>query len=183
MEKFKGKYHTGSIRLEGYDYSNNGAYFITICTQNKEKQFGTVTDEVMHENALGKLVREIWFTIPSQFPFISLGAFIVMPNHIHGILLMHQEATQEPIAEEPTQTKELPGGVTGNQNPMLHKSISRAIRWYKGRCTFEIHKSKPSFMWQARFHDHIIRNDESFVRIDDYIRTNPSKWLNDRFFQ
>jgi hypothetical protein len=74
------------------------------------------------------------------------------------------------------------GGFAGDKNPMFHDSISKIIQWYKGRCSFEIRKSHASFEWQSRFHDHIIRNAHSFENIQNYIRDNPKKWKEDKFF-
>ena len=75
-----------------------------------------------------------------------------------------------------------PGGFAGAKNPMLNKDLARIIRWYKGRCTYDIRKTNPSFGWQARYHDHIIRNGAAFDRIANYIRTNPMNWENDMFY-
>ncbi len=75
-----------------------------------------------------------------------------------------------------------PGGITGHKNPMLHENISRMMRWYKGRCTFEIHNTHPHFAWQPRFHDHIIRNEKSMERIRNYIINNPYNWKKDKFY-
>jgi putative transposase len=76
-----------------------------------------------------------------------------------------------------------PGGFAGNKNPMLHDNISRIIRWYKGRCSFEMHKTHADFAWQSLFHDHIIRNSAEFERIQNYIAKNPHNWKEDRFYE
>ncbi len=90
-------------------------------------------------------------------------------------------ATQpQPTANPPKQQQ--PGGITGDKNPMLYDNLSRAIRWYKGRVAFEIHKINTGFAWQSRFHDHIIRDDKSFERITNYIKNNPAKWSDDKFY-
>ena len=88
MEKFKNKYRIPSTRLQSWDYGANGAYFITICTQNREHFFGEISDEKMQLNDLGQLAENYWMEIPSHFPFIELGNFVVMPNHTHGILMI-----------------------------------------------------------------------------------------------
>ncbi|MEX2403493.1 MAG: hypothetical protein WD625_05130, partial [Balneolales bacterium] len=75
-----------------------------------------------------------------------------------------------------------PGGFAGNKNPMLHDNLSKIVRWYKGRTSFESRKIHAGFAWQSRFHDHIIRNDESFHRISEYIINNPAKWQEDKFY-
>jgi putative transposase len=92
----------------------------------------------------------------------------------------------ETITETPSPTGKpggKPGGFAGNKNPMFHDNISRIIRWYKGRCSFEIHKTRADFAWQSLFHDHIIRNNTEFERIQDYIAKNPRNWKEDKFYE
>ena len=207
MDKFKNKYRITSARLQSWDYGANGAYFITICTQNREHYFGNIANNEMQLNELGQLAEKYWMEIPNHFPFIELGNFVVMPNHIHGILIIDNDpndnvvngngngngngnvetrliASLPPTEIPPTEippTNET-GGFAGNKNPMLHQNISRIIRWYKGRCSFEFRKIHADFDWQSRFHDHIIRNLESFETIQNYIANNPMKWEKDKFY-
>ena len=183
------KYRKDSIRLQHWDYGNNALYFITICTQNREYFFGDCADEEMHLNAIGELAYKYWNEIPKHFPFVTLGEFVVMPNHTHGILIIDKtdDSNDNNVETQFVETQLIAslqsrvGGITGNKNPMLHQNISRIIRWYKGRCTFEIRKLQTDFAWQARFHDHIIRNDKSFHNISTYIMQNPSRWNEDKF--
>jgi REP element-mobilizing transposase RayT len=227
-DKFQNKYRIPSARLQNWDYSSNGAYFITICTQNREHYFGEIKDAAMQLSTIGQLAEQYWKEIPNHFPFVELENFVVMPNHIHGILIinkLHDDITAEmrliasvrdniapntqliapennDIAPENDDNLEETrliasvrnqiasvrgdeiniGGFAGDKNPMFHDSISKIIRWYKGRCSFEIRKSHASFAWQSRFHDHIIRNAHSFENIQNYIRDNPQKWKEDKFF-
>lgn len=185
MEKFQNKYRIPSARWQGYDYGQNGAYFITICTANRVHFFGEIVKKAIEDpsemqlNALGQLAETIWMEIPQQFPFIELGAFVVMPNHIHGVLIVNKmdggDVETRLIASLP------PGGITGDKNPMLHDNLSRVVRWYKGRCTFEMRKLLVDFAWQSRFHDHVIRNNQSFDNISHYIINNPKNWDKDKF--
>lgn len=183
--KYKNKYRIPSARLQSWDYGNNGAYFITICTQHREHYFGEIVGNEMQLNEIGNLAQQYWAEIPKQFPFIELENFVVMPNHIHGVLIINNGSVLSPPPVETRLIASLPvkppGGITGDKNPMFHENISRVIRWYKGRCTFEIRKIHSDFSWQSRFHDHIIRNDESFERIQDYISNNPLNWKEDKF--
>ena len=89
MAKFQNRYRIESARLQEYDYGRNGAYFITICTQNREYLFGDVVNDEMQLNELGQTTKKYWLEIPSYFPFIELGEFVVMPNHTHGILIIN----------------------------------------------------------------------------------------------
>lgn len=198
-EKFQNRYRISSSRLQNWDYGANGAYFITICTQNRECFFGKVKDKKMQLNNSGQIAENIWFQIPRQFPFSKLGNFIVMPNHIHGIIFIDNypaagtgtgvetrliaSLPQSP-APQSSSTGSVPaktGGITAHKNPMIHDNISRIIRWYKGRCTFEIRKIKSNFGWQSRFYDHIIRNEISLQNISNYIVKNSENWNTDRF--
>ena len=195
QNKFQNKYRIPSARLQTWDYSNDGAYFITICTQNREHFFGNIKNGIMQLSEIGKLAAQFWHEIPNHFPMVELGNFVVMPNHIHGILIMNHPVETRFIASNNIddnnnndQTRLIAslqgknGGFSGDKNPMMGNSISKIIRWYKGRCSFECRKINPNFSWQSRFHDHIIRNSRSFENIQNYIEQNPSKWDEDRFY-
>ena len=238
QNKFQNKYRIPSARLQTWDYANNGAYFITICTQNRHHFFGTIQNQEMQLSEIGKLAVQFWLEIPNHFPFIELGNFVVMPNHVHGILIINHsvetrfiasnennnetrciasnnneprfiapndinnaprfiapnENNNEPrcIAPNDINTNETRliaslqgniGGFSGNKNPMINDNISKIVRWYKGRCSFECRKINPNFGWQTRFHDHIIRNAKSFDTIQNYIFENPLNWKNDKFYK
>ncbi len=123
-----------------------------------------------------------------KFPFVKLDEFVVMPNHIHGIVVINKteywdetdcrDATNRVSTADHTADPTIghnnnpttPGGITGHKNPMLHDNLSRIIRWYKGRVTYECRKQVQSFAWQSRFYNHIIRNDAVWKRIAEYIR-------------
>jgi putative transposase len=182
-----------SRRLNGHDYSTAGAYFITICTKNRYRFFGRIESGVLNPTKVSIIAEEIWKQIPSQFPFVELDQFVVMPDHIHGIIIINE--TQKPVMPLPSggtrliacpqpqgvqKAQESPnhktGGFAGDFNPMFHQNLARIIRWYKGRCSFEIRKSNPSFEWQGNYYEHIIRDTEAYHRICDYIRDNPKNW-------
>ncbi len=182
MDRFKNKYRISSARLQNWDYGSNGLYFITICTSKKEHFFGEIENEEMRLNALGLLAEKYWTEIPTQFPFVELGSFVIMPNHTHGILIIDKNANISASFQHQKSEKEINGGFAGDKNPMFHDNISRIIRWYKGRCSFEIHKIQEGFAWQSRFHEHIIRNQKSFETIQSYIVNNPAKWAEDKFY-
>lgn len=107
-----------------------------------------------------------------------------MPNHVHGILIIDKNASisvETRLIASLSQTINKTGGISGDKNPMLQDNISRIIRWYKGRCSFEMRKLHADFGWQSRFHDHIIRNEKSFDTIQNYIENNPINWNKDKF--
>jgi putative transposase len=183
-DKFRNKYRIPSNRMQSWDYGWNGSYFITICTKNRRHYFGEMADGKMHFSEAGELANQYWLEIPLHFPYAKLGAFIIMPDHLHGILIIDKNSNLKvetrliasPQSSMPLKT----GGITGKKNPMLHDNISRIIRWYKGRCSFEIKKLKSDFEWQTRFHDHIIRNFIEYHRISHYIKNNPMNWKKDK---
>ncbi|KVV16190.1 transposase [Flavobacterium sp. TAB 87] len=232
MEKFQNKYRIPSARLKNWDYGANGSYFITICTHKMQCFFGNVStrfitsahdsetasthdsatasahnedlEYYMNLNSLGEIAHNIWAEIPKEFSFIELGVFQIMPNHIHGILIIDKSfsaptvetrliaSVQDPpsiapappsIAPAPPSIAPQKGGICGDKNPMFHENISRAIRWYKGRCSFELHNINKGFKWHPRFHDHIIRNAAEFERIQNYIEQNPAKWAADKYYK
>lgn len=212
MDKFQNKYRIPSARLQNWDYGSNGSYFITICTADMQYHFGEVHDREMHFSESGILANMYWPQIPEKFPFVALGEFVVMPNHMHGIVIINgnigidqdgdcdnggcndgnggggcgfgfgggRDAINRVSTANPLKQHQ-PGGITGDKNPMLYNNLSRAIRWYKGRVAFEIHKINAGFSWQSRFYDHIIRDDKSLERITNYIKNNPAKWSDDKF--
>ncbi len=204
QNKFQNKYRISSARLQSWDYSKNGAYFITICTQNREHFFGKIVNQEMQLYELEKLAQQFWLEIPNYFPFIELGNFVVMPNHVHGILIINNPVETRFIASDNEINHEINfvieketrliaslqekisdkniGGFSGNKNPMLQHNISKIIRWYKGRCSYESRKIDSNFGWQSRFYDHIIRNSKSLDTIQNYIIENPLKWENDKFY-
>lgn len=185
IDKFKNKYSTKSSRVQGYDYSQNGAYFITICTKDKKHFFGKIKDNEMFFTEIGKIVDITLRKIPQQFKFVQLDEYIIMPNHIHVIIMINQDS-RDAIYRVSASS----GGITGSHNPMTGNSLSKIIRWYKGRCTFEINKlyknainrvsTDIDFAWQSRFYDRIIRNDIELNKIREYIQINPREWDNDK---
>ncbi|WP_430932173.1 transposase [Saccharicrinis sp. 156] len=193
MEKFKGKYRIESARMQNWDYGWNASYFVTICTQNREHYFGEIENNEMILSEIGKMADKYWYEIPEQFPFVKLDEFVVMPNHIHGIVVIDKqddkrdggdccEHGRDAINRVSTGTKTINiGGFSGIKNPMITENLSKIIRWYKGRVTFESRKIHADFAWQSRFHDHIVRDDISYQRIKNYIINNPKKWDEDKF--
>ena len=201
-ERFKDIYRIPSARLRNWDYGWNAPYFVTISTAHRECYFGEIINGKMILSEIGKIAEQYWNEIPHHFTFVEMGEFVVMPNHVHGIIIFNKsddgchdaignangrDAINRVSTEPRTttgkgmETKTI-GGITGIYNPMLHDNLSRIIRWYKGRVAFESHKIHASFDWQFRFHEHIIRTDESFQHISKYIRNNPSNWHDDKFY-
>ena len=156
-----------SIRLKGYDYSEPGSYFVTICTARMQCVFGDAQNGEMVESPLGHLAADDWRDIPRHFPHITLDQFRVMPNHIHAILVIGKRRGQTGTNGE----RKFGQPQTG--------TLSTVIGAFKAGVTFKArtsHLCSNRPLWQARFHDHIIRNDVELYRIRQYIELNPIMW-------
>ncbi len=187
-EKFQNKYRIDSARAYWWDYSKNGTYFITICTLNKECFFGQIESGECRLNECGKIASQLWIDITLQFPYAELDTFVVMPNHMHGLIKINKYGctqTKLNVADSKVQLTEQSmktGGATGQNNPMLHDNISRIIRWYKGRTSFECRKLNPYFNWQARFYNRIIFDNYTKIIAQRYIENNPRSWEEDPLY-
>jgi len=161
-----------SIRLKGYDYSARGSYFLTICSHGRECLFGDVVGEEMRLSEIGDIVGKCWAEIPNHFANVRLDKFVVMPNHVHGILALGMVGTRHAVSLPRTEQFGKP----------TRGSVPTIIRSFKSAATKRINRLRgiPGCpVWQGRFHDHIIRNDADLHRIREYIETNPAKWASD----
>jgi len=134
--------------------------------------FGLVENGVMVLNDSGKIVQQIWNEMPKYHFGTELGEFIVMPDHIHGIIKITNRGA---IYRAPTPITPI-GGFAGNKNPMFHNNLARIIRWFKGRIAFECRKIDCDFKWQRNYYEYIIRNEAEYARIAKYIHNNPILW-------
>lgn len=193
-KKFNNKYRIDYARLKNWDYKSNGAYFITICTANREHFFGEIigneTSKEMNFSKVGMLAEKYWEQIPEHFPFVSLGNFVIMPNHMHGILIINNDTVETLQCTPSVET--LHCNVSTDENEKYHffseispksGSVSTIIRSYKSIVTKEAHLINSTFKWHSKFHDHIIRDSFSFERIQNYIEDNPNNWEKDKFFR
>jgi putative transposase len=161
-----------TIRLQWYDYSQSGGYFVTICTHEKMCVFGKVADGGVRLSAIGEIARECWDEIPKHFPMAELDEYIVMPNHIHGIILLNDHGRD-------VQSRDVQLNVPTRLSPRKG-TLSVIIRTYKAAVTTECrNQGYHRFHWQPRFYDHIIRDGEDIDRIRNYIITNPTRWFLD----
>ena len=200
---YKNKYRVESARRPGWNYALAGFYFITICTRDRHHYFGEIASDPiappqMVLSDLGRIAQRFWLEIPQQFSFARVDEFVVMPNHVHGIIeivgsnrkdAIHRVSnTDDAMGDAKSDAgsdainRVSTGGATGNNNPMVAgDSVSSVVRWYKGRVTFETRQIATSipFGWQTRFHDHIIKTELELDRIRQYIQDNPSNWNTD----
>ncbi|MBI9059746.1 MAG: hypothetical protein JEZ01_18425 [Labilibaculum sp.] len=181
-DKFQGKYRIKSARLQNWDYSNNGLYFVTICTANRELYFGDIVNGEMQLSEIGRLANKYWKEIPNHFPFVELDEFVIMPNHVHGIIIINKPNDGGYNDKRNVGTPNLGVSTTTMASEKWNPgSLGVIINQYKRICTINARKIHTNFAWQSRFHDHIIRNDESLQRIRDYIINNTLRWRDDKF--
>lgn len=147
-----------SPRLPDYDYSQMGAYFVTICTHNRQHLFGEIVVDEMYLNQFGQIANDCWLKLPAHFANITINHHVVMPNHVHAIIEINH------------QTKIALGTMVGTYKAAITRQLGR------------IADRELGIIWQERFHDHIIRNEADMHRIQEYIQYNPALWEKDTFY-
>ncbi|RME47185.1 MAG: transposase [Caldilineae bacterium] len=191
-----------SIRLKGYDYTQPGAYFITICTHDRAHLFGEVVDGEMRLNALGEIARQCWTAIPDHFPHAALDEFVIMPNHVHGIIWIvdvvgannHSPDHHSPAsvgANNDSPNHHSPANVGAkNFSPLqstarprgTSKTIGSMVRGFKIGVTKWARQNTDVYtVWQRNYYEHIIRHDRALHAIRQYIADNPLRWHLDRY--
>jgi REP element-mobilizing transposase RayT len=167
-----------AIRLKGYDYSQAGGYFVTIVARGRECLFGEIVGREMRLNPLGEIVNEEWLRSTEIRREIALDAFVVMPNHIHGIVFIHDNpvgATGRSPLLPPYDTSHYPHGPAP-------KSLGAFVAGFKSSVTKRInllYNAPGAPVWQRNYYEHIIRDQPDYERIANYIATNPSNWAED----
>lgn len=165
-----------SIRLQDYDYAQAGAYFVTICTRNREYLFGEVVDAEMRLNGVGQMARTVWNELPARFPCVCLDAFIVMPNHIHGIIMVGAQF----IAPDPAPCNAHLADAMHRGAMNRAPTLGEIVRAYKAASTRAIRVGvDPGFGWQRNYYEHIVRDEASLQQIREYVQGNPSRWAED----
>jgi putative transposase len=176
MTKFKGKYRTGTTRLPGWDYASAAWYFVTLCTKDHKPFFGEVNEGEMHLSPIGSIIAEEWVRTESIRPNVRLDEWVIMPNHVHGIIALIVETPRQQVVETPRR------GVSTRGLAWKANTLGSIINQTKGACTRRIRESGfPEFAWQPRFYDHIIRSQASLQQIRQYISQNPAKWQEDQY--
>ena len=201
---FKNKYRIASARYKGWNYADDGFYFVTICTKNRKLFFGSVKDYEMELNDIGKLAERRWLEIAKHFDNVILDRHIIMPNHVHGILIIDNHTRRD--VDTPGRDVDTPGRdvacnvSTDNDEinttakwyngkyPQMskispkQKSLSAIIRSYKSAVTNKANQdfSEINFSWQTRFYDHIIKSEKAAEKIRKYIHDNPVRWEFDK---
>jgi putative transposase len=224
-DKYQNQYRIASTRAWWWDYGWDAAYFVTICTKGMHHFFGEISGAKMTPTPTGIIAQRIWTEIPDHFPDWRLGEFVVMPNHVHGILIKQssQVGTRSASANVVPRSEilgdanvEPPSKILGDANaetrhalslhPAQEKSpgktknppptpaqrrfrnpgkntLTTVLGSYKSAVTREVRRGGHQFAWQARFHDIIIRDNNAYFRIAQYIKHNVENWRQDRFFK
>jgi REP element-mobilizing transposase RayT len=179
MELYKNKYRAESNRLSSWDYSSAGYYFITICTQNRICYFGDITSlqgsqSLANLSPIGEIAHKYWEEIPKHFDNIDIDQFIIMPNHVHGIIIINATSVETHHGVSLPQTNKFGGSIPN--------SLPTVIKQYKSSVTRWCNQNDLSFTWQRNYHEHIIRDEEELNRIREYIINNPINWNEDENF-
>lgn len=159
--------------MKDYDYSQAGAYFVTICTQNKECMFGDVVDGSMRVNEFGQITTTCWRDLPKHYPQIELDEFVIMPNHTHGIIVINHVTPEIRAGLKPAPTQKQHG----------LSEIIRAFKTFSSKQINQIRNSPGVPVWQRNYYEHIIRNESELNRIREYNVNNPLNWETDENYK
>ena len=165
-------------RLKGYDYNQQGYYYITICTKNRLNPFGEIINNIMHLSQTGEIENKFWIAIPEHFKNIELDEFIIMPNHIHGIIIVNNGDVGNNGVGHPNHPIRAISVDNYDRTKMI---VSKIIHGFKSSATREIRRQLNdfNFSWQKSYYDHIIRDENDLNRIREYISNNPTNWETD----
>ena len=186
--KFQKKYRISSTKREGWDYSQNASYFVTICTKYKEPWFGEIKNGFMCLSAMGQISANCWKQVPNHFSYVKLGEWVVMPDHMHGIIEINKPLQTDNRVQCAGRVETY--NYTSLQRPCANEdpgykyskiapkkgSLGSIIRSYKKAVTIQSRKINPDFSWQPRFHGRIIRSQKEYNAFSDYVRLNPKNW-------
>jgi putative transposase len=198
------KHHRRSIRLKGYDYTKAGAYFITICTTQREHVFGDIVNGEMQLSRYGETVRLNWDNLPKRYRNVELDAFIIMPNHVHGIIVLNDNglagAGLDSLALERDKFLVKPFSGAGLESLLVEQDkffvkpaptktklhglseIVRGFKTFSARRINQIRRMTGVSVWQRGYYEYIIRNEESLMAIRQYIINNPLSWEQDQLY-
>jgi REP element-mobilizing transposase RayT len=201
-DKFQDTYRIPSARADWWDYGNDAAYFVTICTQGREHYFGEIghnrfveTQDFaslrMHKHnhphmnftEIGEIACRYWTDIPIHFPFVRLDVFVVMPNHVHGIIIIDKKDHDQNVETQnfASLQAQISGNLQYNRFGPQSQNLASIIRGYKSGVKKYATMNSIEFSWQPRFYDHIIRDRNEYEQICQYIKTNLLNWKDDQF--
>ncbi|HRF78981.1 MAG TPA: hypothetical protein PL070_02735 [Flavobacteriales bacterium] len=200
------RFHRRSIRLRGYDYTRTGAYYVTVCTHERLHSFGQVVDGIMRYSPMGNIVQRCWDAIPEHMPMVVCDAFVVMPNHVHGIIVITDTVTELPgppairrggefAAPTDPGPADIPVVPPPPDDPgiprrppiaiMPKNSLGHIMQTFKAAVSRQAIRDglvpRGTSIWQRGYYEHIIRDGDAHDRIARYIADNPANWKDDRF--
>ena len=175
-----------STALKWYDYSSAGRYVVTICTHDRDHAFGEIKAGRMYFSEVGRIVRTLWYSLPDRFLGVHLDSFVLMPNHLHGIIIIpcrHLNVENMPARFQPYMRT-----MMQEQHPELKKykppTIGTIIRQYKGAATYQIHKAGfKDFAWHDRYWKSVLFTEAALQRVRRYIYENPQNWGKDKLYK
>ncbi len=173
-------HHRKSHRLEGFNYKISGTYFITICTQHREQLFGKITDGKMNLNSAGQIIQRVWDELPIFYPNIDTDEFVVMPDHIHGIIIVGAAPCGRPNVKNLTNLQEGPQGAASTTISLslpevVHRFKSLSTKRFSDEAKREQATGFTGRLWQRNYWERIVRDDTEWQALRKYIRENPSK--------
>jgi len=174
-------HHRRSIRLKGYDYTQPGAYFVTICTHGRLEMFGEVVQGEMRLNEYGQIAAARWRWLADQYPYVRLDAWVIMPNHMHGILMIVGDDAAGRGGSRPAPTGMRPAPThpdTPKRKPL--DQLIGAFKTVSAKHINQLRRSPGAHVWQRNYYEHIVRNDRALNAIRHYIQNNPLNWQLDR---
>lgn len=178
-------HHRKSVRLPDVDYASAGLYFITICAFQRQPLFGDVVDGAVVPNGIGILVASVWRDIPQHHVSVGIDEFVIMPNHIHGIISLSPVGARfiAPDAGQGVTGDGVTGRGAANQGAINRApTVGEVVRAFKARCTFAINRgalTQGMPVWQRNYHEHMVRDERSYLSTVQYIRDNPQQWQQD----
>lgn len=174
------KFHRRSIRLPGFNYASENSYFITLVTDKRRNLFGEIQNDDLKITSLGEITRVNWQAIPEHFPNVEMDEFVIMPNHLHGIINLFEDPRRGSIYRAPTGIDRAPTEAYGKPVP---GSIPTIIRTYKASVTRMAREELGIVtVWQRNYYEHVIGFDAEYDEIVEYIHCNPLNWLKDDEF-
>jgi REP element-mobilizing transposase RayT len=178
MQNQENHHQRKPIRLKEFDYTQPGAYFVTVVSHRRKNIFGEIIDGEMNLDQAGKIVEKTWQNIPMHFPNTSCEIFVVMPNHIHGIIDINNDQIVEARHASPLRSKNLKSQSVKSDG-VKPQSLGAIIGSFKSAVTKQLHQTKiinQEKIWQRNYYEHIIRDEQDYQQIVEYILSNPFNW-------